>query len=53
MARANLAVAVFPFGQQGVAQPAHGFDRGQHDQATQRVVEQVEADDQLLWAEAQ
>ncbi|MNM95969.1 hypothetical protein D3C81_1084320 [compost metagenome] len=53
VARANLAVAVFPFGQQGVAQSAHGFDGGQHEQATQGVVEQVETDHQLLRAEAQ
>ncbi|MNM89858.1 hypothetical protein D3C81_1021000 [compost metagenome] len=53
VARADLPVAVLAFGQQGVAQPAHGFDRGQHEQAAQCVVEQVEADDQFLRAEAQ
>ncbi|MNH04534.1 hypothetical protein D3C79_638310 [compost metagenome] len=50
---AHLTIADFPFRQQGVAQPPHRFDRGQHDQATQRVVEQVKADDQLLRAETQ
>ncbi|MNP82712.1 hypothetical protein D3C76_1814430 [compost metagenome] len=53
MAWAHLAVTVLALRQQAVAQAPHGLDGGQHDQATQRVVEQVEADHQLLWAEAQ
>ena len=47
------AVGIFALGQQPCAHPRHRPDRGQHQEATRRVVEQVEADHEFLGAVAQ